>query len=225
MKKLQILIVDDHPLSRFGIRNQLKDADDIVIAGEAEDGDVALQKVRELHPDVLILDLFIPIISGFEVIKTVRKEFPDVRVLILTAYEQEEYLYQALEFGAEGYLLKSIEKEELIAAIRTVAKGEKAFSPKIKELIVKGYLSHRIEKGTGRSPSVPLTVREKEILQLVSLGMTNQQIAQKLFISSRTIDTHRTNIMHKLGIHDVAHLVRYAIEHGLVENKEPGTKE
>lgn len=220
MKKIRILIVDDHPLARFGIRNQLRGAEDIIIVGEAEDGEAALQKTKELHPDVIILDLFIPIVSGFEVTKIVRKDFPDTHVLILTAYEQEEYLFQSLEFGAEGYLLKSAEKEELISAVRAVVKGDKAFSPRIKEIIVKGYLSKRDEKKTTQSSSVSLTAREKEILELVSQGLTNQQIAQKLFISSRTIDTHRTNIMHKLGFHDVAHLVRYAIEHGLAENKE-----
>lgn len=220
MKKIRVLIVDDHPLARFGIRNQLKEAEDIVIVAEAEDGEVALQKARELHPDVVVLDLFIPAISGFEVTKTVRKDFPDIHVMILTAYEQEEYLHQALEFGADGYLLKSAEKEELIAAVRTVSKGERAFSSRIKEFIVKGYLSSREQAVSNHVAPVTLTAREKEILELVSQGLTNQQIAQKLFISSRTIDTHRTNIMHKLGIHDVAHLVRYALEHGLVDNKE-----
>ena len=219
MKKIRILVVDDHPLARFGIKNQLKDVEDLVIVGEAEDGEAAMQKVKELHPDVVILDLFIPVLSGFEVVKLVRKQFPDVHVMILTAYEQEEYLHQALEFGAEGYLLKSAEKEELLAGVRAVSKGERTFSPRIKEFIVKGYLSNRDHNKLNQLPPTSLTTREKEILDLVSQGLTNQQIAEKLFISSRTIDSHRTNIMHKLGVHDVAHLVRYAIEHGLVDNK------
>ncbi len=220
MKKIRILIVDDHPLARFGIKNQLKDVEDLVIVGEAEDGETAMQKVKELHPDVVILDLFIPILSGFEVVKRVRKDFPDVHVMILTAYEQEEYLHQALESGAEGYLLKSAEKEELMTGVRMVSKGERAFSPRIKEFIVKGFLTNRDYNRSNQLPPTSLTAREKEILDLVSQGFTNQQIAEKLFISSRTIDTHRTNIMHKLGVHDVAHLVRYALEHGLVDNKK-----
>lgn len=220
MKKIRILVVDDHPLARFGIKNQLKNVEDLVIVGEAEDGQAAMQKIKELHPDVVILDLFIPVLSGFEVIKLVRKHFPDVHVMILTAYEQDEYLHQALEFGAEGYLLKSAEKEELMAAVRAVSKGERTFSPRIKEFIVKGYLSNRDFNKLNQLPPTSLTTREKEILDLVSQGLTNPQIAEKLFISSRTIDTHRTNIMHKLGVHDVAHLVRYAIEHGLVDNKK-----
>jgi len=219
MKKIHLLIVDDHPLARFGIRNQLKDVEDFVVAGEAEDGDAALQKVKELHPDVIILDLFIPIISGFEVTKTIRSSFPQTHVLILTAYEQEEYVQQALEFGADGYLLKSAEKEELISAIRSVVQGDKAFSRRVKEIIVKGFLNKRDSVKTSEPPSTLLTTRELEILELVSQGLTNQQIAQKLFISSRTIDTHRTNIMHKIGVHDVAHLVRYAIEHGLIKDQ------
>ncbi len=220
MKKIRILVVDDHPLARFGIKNQLKDVEDLVIVGEAEDGEAAMQKVKELHPDVVILDLFIPVLSGFEVVKLVRKQFPDVHVMILTAYEQEEYLHQALEFGAEGYLLKSAEKEELLAGVRAVSKGERTFSPRIKEFIIKGYMTNRDLNRSNQLPPTSLTTREKEILDLVSQGLTNQQIAEKLFISSRTIDSHRTNIMHKLGVHDVAHLVRYAIEHGLVDNKK-----
>jgi DNA-binding NarL/FixJ family response regulator len=220
MKKIRILVVDDHPLARFGIKNQLKDVEDLVIVGEAEDGEAAMQKVKELHPDVVILDLFIPVLSGFEVVKLVRKQFPDVHVMILTAYEQEEYLHQALEFGAEGYLLKSAEKEELLAGVRAVSKGERTFSPRIKEFIIKGYMTNRDFNRSNQLPPTSLTTREKEILDLVSQGLTNQQIAEKLFISSRTIDSHRTNIMHKLGVHDVAHLVRYAIEHGLVDNKK-----
>jgi DNA-binding NarL/FixJ family response regulator len=220
MKKIRILVVDDHPLARFGIKNQLKDVEDLVVGGEAEDGEVAMQKVKELHPDVVILDLFIPVLSGFEVVKLVRRDFPEVHVMILTAYEQEEYLHQALEFGAEGYLLKSAEKEELMAGVRAVSKGERAFSPRIKEFIVKGYLTNRDFNRSNQLPPTSLTTREKEILDLVSQGLTNQQIAEKLFISSRTIDTHRTNIMHKIGVHDVAHLVRYAIEHGLVDDKK-----
>ena len=219
MKKIHLLIVDDHPLARFGIRNQLKDVEDFLVVGEAEDGDAALQKVKELHPDVVILDLFIPIISGFEVTKTVRNSYPQTHILILTAYEQEEYVQQALEFGAEGYLLKGAEKDELIAAIRSIVKGDKAFSRRVKEIIVKGFLDNRDHVKTAEPPSSLLTARELEILELVSQGLTNQQIAQKLFISSRTIDTHRTNIMHKIGVHDVAHLVRYAIEHGLIKDK------
>ncbi|HTX19849.1 MAG TPA: response regulator transcription factor [Bacteroidota bacterium] len=219
MKKIHLLIVDDHPLARFGIRNQLKDVEDFSVVGEAEDGPTALKMVKEFHPDVIILDLFIPAISGFEVTKTVRAEHPGTHVLILTAYEQEEYVHQALEFGAEGYLLKSAEKQDLIDAVRNIMKGEKTFSPRIKELIVRGFLNRREQPKTSAPPASLLTARELEILELVSQGYTNQQIAQKLFISSRTIDTHRTNIMHKIGVHDVAHLVRYAIEHGLVKDK------
>ena len=221
MSKIKILVVDDHPLARFGVINQLKTSDDFVVVGEAEDGEDAIAKTKALAPDLVIMDIFMPGISGIEATKLLKKKFPSTRVLVLTGFENEDYVYQIIRSGAGGYVLKSVEKEELIDAIRAVMRGDKFFSPRISKLIVDNF----IRKAEGQGPIVPggediLTKREKEILALVADGLTNQQIAEKLFISARTVDTHRTNIMQKLNIHDVANLVRYAIDKGLVQAKD-----
>jgi two-component system response regulator NreC len=169
-----------------------------------------------------------PKLSGIEATGIITKKHPDVKVLVLTMHENEEYVYQILKSGAGGYVLKSAGKEELSAAIRAVAKGEKFFSPRVSEIMAESYV-RRKERGEtlSKGEMIPLTRREKEILRLVVKGLTNQQIADQLCISPRTVDTHRTNIMQKLDIHDVANLVRYAIEHGMTSlgTEDQTTKE
>jgi two-component system response regulator NreC len=169
---------------------------------------------------VVVIDLSMPKLSGIEATKIIKKRYPETNVLVLTMHENEEYVYQILKSGASGYVLKSAGKDELAAAIRAAAKGEKFFSPKISQLMAEGYVK-RVE-GSPDAPKedVRLTRREREILALVASGLTNQQIADQLFISPRTVDTHRTNIMQKLDIHDLANLVRYAIEHGVISEGE-----
>jgi two-component system response regulator NreC len=214
--KIRVLLADDHTLLRSGIVTLLQSSKDIQIVGEAGDGDEAIRKAGELHPDVVVIDLSMPKISGIEATKILKRKFPEMRVLVLTMHENEEYVFQILKSGASGYVLKSAGKEELSAAIKAAAKGEKFFSPRISQLMADGYV-RRIEQESGESEraNVPLTRREREILALVAKGLTNQQIADQLYISPRTVDTHRTNMMQKLDIHDVANLVRYAIEHGI----------
>ena len=221
MKKIKILVVDDHPLVRFGVINQLKTCEDYVVVGEAEDGEDAIAKTKALSPDLVIMDIFMPGISGIEATKLLKKKYPSTRVLILTGFENEDYVYQIIRSGAGGYVLKSVEKEELLEAVRAVLRDEKFFSPRISKLIVENF----IRKAEGQKIPIAtddeiLTKREREILVHVADGLTNQQIAEKLFISARTVDTHRTNIMQKLNIHDVANLVRYAIDKGIVQSKD-----
>jgi two-component system response regulator NreC len=216
MDKIRILLADDHTLIRTGIATLLRTNKDFEIVGEAEDGEQAVEKTKQLHPDVLIIDLSMPKLSGIEATRIIKTNYPDVNVLVLTMHESEEFVYQILKSGAVGYVLKSAGKEELSAAIRTVVRGERFFSSRVSEIMTEGYL-RRVET-TGqqaKSDTMMLTRREKEILTLVVKGLTNQQIADQLNISPRTVDTHRTNIMQKLGIHEVANLVRYAIEHGI----------
>jgi two-component system, NarL family, response regulator NreC len=220
MDKIRILLADDHTLIRSGIATLLQSIKDFSIVGEAEDGEDAVQKTSELLPDVVVIDLSMPKLNGIEATKIIKKRYPETNVLVLTMHENEEYVYQILRSGACGYVLKSAGRDELATAIRAAAKGERFFSPKISQIMADGYVK-RVE-GTSESPKadVPLTRREKEILGLVATGLTNQQIADQLFISPRTVDTHRTNIMQKLGIHDLANLVRYAIEHGITTEGE-----
>ena len=221
MDKIRILLADDHTLIRSGIATLLQSIKDFSVVGEAEDGEDAVHKTGELRPDVIVIDLSMPKLSGIEATKIIKKRYPETNVLVLTMHENEEYVYQILKSGASGYVLKSAGKDELAAAIRAAAKGEKFFSPKISQLMAEGYIK-RVEKGTSDSAKgdVPLTRREREILALVASGLTNQQIAEQLYISPRTVDSHRTNIMQKLEIHDLANLVRYAIEHGIIKGGE-----
>lgn len=228
MSKITILLADDHTLIRSGIATLLQSNKDFVIVGEAEDGEDAVHKTGELRPMVIVIDLSMPKLSGIEATKIIKKRYPETNVLVLTIHENEEYVYQILKSGASGYVLKSAGKDELTAAIRAAAKGEKYFSPRISEVMAEGYVKRaEMRPSDSTSGEAPLTRREKEILSFVAGGYTNQQIAEQLFISPRTVDTHRTNIMQKLAIHDLANLVRYAIEHGIVvegDNPPPAPK-
>jgi two-component system response regulator NreC len=220
VKKIRLLIADDHALIRSGIARLLQSYTDLVVVGEAEDGLEAVDLVKKHQPDVVIIDLSMPRMNGIEATKVIRARFPETKVLVLTMHEGDEYIFQILKSGAGGYILKNSGKEELAAAIRAVARGEKFFSPRVSEIMVESYLKK--EPGRHRQPGsddLPLTKREKEILTLVAQGFTNQEIADRLFISPRTVDTHRTNMMQKLDIHDVVTLVRFAIEHGFVSPK------
>ena len=221
MDKIRILLADDHTMIRSGIATLLQSIKEFSIVGEAEDGEDAVQKTSELRPTVVVIDLSMPKLSGIEATRIIKKRYPETNVLVLTMHENEEYVYQILKSGASGYVLKSAGKDELAEAIRAVAKGERFFSPRISQLMAEGYVK-RVEKGGADAPKgdVPLTRREREVLALVASGLTNQQIADQLFISPRTVDTHRTNIMQKLDIHDLANLVRYAIEHGIISEEE-----
>lgn len=215
-RKIRIVLADDHALIRSGIATLLKGSLEIEVVGEASDGEEAIERVKELSPDVIVIDLSMPKLSGIEATRIITKRFPGTRVIVLTMHENEEYVYQILRSGAGGYVLKSAGKEEISAAIRAVAGGEKFFSPRVSQIMAEGYV--RRGEGEAQQPGneVPLTKREREIIVLVSQGLTNQQIATQLYISPRTVDTHRTNIMQKLDIHDLANLVRYAIDHGLL---------
>lgn len=213
--KIRIVVADDHSLIRKGLINLLEGAQDLVFVGEAEDGQEAIEQTEKLRPDVIIMDLSMPKVSGIEATSIIVKRFPETRVLVLTMHEKEQYVHQIIRSGASGYVLKNAGREELATAIRAVANGERFFSPRVSSILVEGYLrkGEMREDQSAHTNEVPLTKREREVLALVARGLTNQQIAEKLSISPRTVDTHRTNIMHKLGIHDIANLVRYAIDH------------
>ncbi len=219
MEKIRVLLADDHELVRTGLVKLLESYKDLDIVGEAGDGVEAVEKTKKLNPDVLVIDLSMPNLSGIEATKIIRKDCPQVAVLVLTMHQKEEYVYQILKSGAGGYILKDAGKDELAHAIRTVARGEKYFSPRVSEIMVDGYLRKTVlhdesSSGNADEMEVSLTKREKEVLSLIAEGLNSEEISERLFISPRTVDTHRTNIMQKLDIHDAANLVKYAIEHG-----------
>ncbi|KAB2880102.1 response regulator transcription factor [bacterium] len=209
MKKIRILLADDHALVREGMKTLLQDVNDLFVAGEASDGLEVIQKIKDLSPDIVIMDISMPRMTGLEATDLIQREFPKTKVLIVTMHENKDYAHQIFISGAAGYILKSAEKKEFINAIRTVYKGEKFFTRSMSDVTAKNYRNKS-------QSSIPITRREKEILRLIVDGLTNQAIAEKLFISPRTVDTHRSNLMQKLEIKNTAGLVRFAIENGIV---------
>jgi DNA-binding NarL/FixJ family response regulator len=221
MNRIRILLADDHPLVRSGLIKLLEPFKEFVIVGEASDGEEAIAMTKKLEPDVVIIDLSMPKLSGVEATKIIRKNYPSAKVLVLTMYDNEEYVYQILKSGAGGYMLKNSGRDELAAAIRAVAQGERFFSPRVNEIMMEAYLRKSEAKSdlSTDDDDLPLTKREREVLQYIADGFNNTQIAEKLFISARTVETHRTNIMQKLDIHDAANLVRFALS----KKKKPST--
>lgn len=224
MKKTRLLIADDHSVVRGGIRLVLKSAPEFRIVAEAEDGEQAVELARRHKPDVVIMDISMPKLNGIEATAMLKKQDPGVKVIILTVHEEEEYVYQILRAGASGYVLKSAGKKEIFDAIKSAMTGERFFSPGISNIIIESFVKRARETAAkpeliAAQPGNSLTKRETEILQYIAQGYTNRKIAETLFLSIRTINTHRTNLMQKLNIHDTARLVRYAIETGLVKLK------
>lgn len=213
MNKIRILLADDHPMVRSGLIKLLEPFKEFIIIGEASDGEEAVAMTKKLEPDVVIIDLSMPKLSGVEATKIIRKNFPSAKVLVLTMYDNEEYVYQILKSGAGGYMLKNSGRDELADAIRAVARGDRFFSPRVSEIVMEAYLRKTEARDVLplNDDDLPLTKREREILQYIADGFNNSQIAEKLFISARTVETHRTNIMQKLDIHDAANLVRFAL--------------
>ncbi len=215
--KIRVLLADDHTILRAGLKMMLNAQPDIEVIGEASDGRHAIQEAQRLLPDVIIMDITMPDCNGIEATRQVKRLQPDTRVLVLTMHENEEYLFQMLRAGASGYMLKEAADTELISAIRVVSSGRFYLSPSAQSMMVSDYLQ-RVRTGEERDSYSALTEREREILKLVAEGHTNNQIAERLFISPKTVDTHRTHIMDKLNLHSRAELVKYAIRRGLLEN-------
>ena len=213
MKSTRVLLVDDHALVRAGLQALLQKSQDIEIVAQASNGDDALRLIETHQPDVILLDIAMPGPSGLEVAAHVSQKFPDVRVIMLSMYANEEYVLQALRSGAAGYLLKDADADELELAVRAVARGETYLSPPVSKTVIDDYV-RRV--GSEPRPYDRLTPRQREVLRLIANGYTTKEIAQSLRISIKTVETHRTQLMKELDIHDVAGLVRYAIRVGLV---------
>jgi DNA-binding NarL/FixJ family response regulator len=216
MARTKVLIADDHAIVREGVRMILAKEPDIEVVGEAEDGQQALDLVEQHRPNVVIMDLSMPGMGGIEATKKVKEQHPRVNVLALTMHEDESYVFQLLRAGASGYVLKRAAARDLVQAVRAAAKGEAFLYPSVARKVVEDYLK-RVEAGEERERYDGLTEREREILTLIAQGLGNQQIAQKLYISIKTVQTHRAHVLEKLGLHDRTELVRYAIRKGLIE--------
>ena len=216
MKKIRILIVDDHQLILDGLKVLIKDVPEFIFAGEATSGIEALKLARSSQFDIVLMDIEMDGINGIETTRLLLEEYPTAKILALTMYNEKGMINKALEAGASGYVLKNVNKEELIEAIKKVVSGENYFSSEV--------ITTLLEKKSTKiitNKEIPdldkLTKREVEVLKLVAQGLSNREAGEKLFISPRTVDTHRTNIMEKLQIKNIAGLIRYAIEHNYLE--------
>jgi DNA-binding NarL/FixJ family response regulator len=212
---IRVLLVDDHTILREGVRALLAGEPEIVVVGEAGDGQEALEKVETLTPDVVLMDMVMPRMNGLEATGHIKRRHPEVKVLILSMYDDDEYVQQVIQAGASGYLLKGTAADDLILAIREVQAGSSFLNPTVAAKLIEDYV-RRVRGDHGPESDDPLTVREREVLKLIAESNTNQEIADVLCLSRKTVESHRANIMRKLGLHDVTELVKYAIRKGLI---------
>jgi DNA-binding NarL/FixJ family response regulator len=215
MDKIRILLVDDHTILREGVRSLLEKQTDFEVVAEAENGRKALELVRQFKPDVVLMDIAMPLLNGIHATEQIRRERRCTQILILTHHDSEEYIRRALAAGASGFLLKDTDSAELVNAIRAVHKGESILSPAVTRLVIEDYL--RWGDIRPKETSNGLTPRESEVLQLIAEGNTNKQIAELLCISIKTVQAHRGNLMKKLDLHDKTELIKYAIQKKIIE--------
>ena len=215
MGKIKVLVADDHTILRQGIKSLLANEEEIEVIGEAKDGREALTIIEETLPDVILMDIAMPGLNGLEATRRIKKKFPRMKVLVLTMYTNEEYIFQILNAGANGYLVKETAFQDLISAIKAVYKNEAFMSPSISKKVINSYIK-RAQNDEEKTCEI-LTTREREILQLIAEGNSSKKIAELLFISPKTVETHRTHIMDKLNIHNRTGLVKYAIRKGIVD--------
>lgn len=216
--KKQILIVEDHQLFREGLKAMLAPCPEYEIAGEAEDGLEAIRLIRKSKPDLVLLDLSMPKMSGFSVLKEIKAAMPEVKILVLSIHESDQYVLQAFEAQADGYAIKDCSRDELRMAIRSVLAGKKYISPGVAGNVLEGYMNGR-KTLKSKSSLDTVTQREREILKLLGEGYQNKEIAEMLSISVKTVEKHRANIMSKLDLHNAAALTAFAFEHGLISPK------
>ncbi|MHB1160594.1 MAG: response regulator [Chloroflexota bacterium] len=215
-RKIRLLLADDHAVLRAGLRTLLNAEADMVVVGEASDGRQAVDQVAAMRPDVVLMDITMPAMNGLEATRQIRKLYPDVKVLVLTMHDSEEYLFQTLQAGGSGYVPKKAADTDLISAIRVVHNGETFLYPTAAKRLIQDYVE-QLGSGQGAESLDRLTERERQVLKLMAEGYTNQEIASRLVISVKTVETHRANIMEKLGFRTRAELVRYAISRGMLE--------
>lgn len=216
MKKIKLLVADDHKIFRQGIKKLLEEESDLQVVGEASDGRDAVKKATELKPDVILMDIAMANLNGLEATRQIKKQLPSAKVIMVTMHKNEEYVLQSFQAGASGFILKEGAVEELVSAIRSINSDKSFLSPSISKTLIDAYM-RKMETGKTETPFDLLTDREREVLQLIAEGYTNREVAKSLFISVKTVEAHRAHIMQKLNIHDIAKLVKYAIQKGLVD--------
>lgn len=212
--KIKILLVDDHPIVRAGIKASLLEQEHFEVIGEAANGVEAIEKVKKFLPDIVLMDISMPQMSGLEATKVLRDTLPKVKVIALTMHDNKDYIVEIIRLGARGYVLKDSAPSDLARAIESVYSNDAFFSPALSQIVLNEYVKQavRIEKSL-----IPeLSEREREVLALIADGHSNKQIADQLYVSVRTVETHREHIMKKLDIHSAAGLTKYAIENGIV---------
>ncbi|RUT78212.1 response regulator [Ancylomarina longa] len=215
MTTCKVIIADDHQIIVDGIKAMLNQIPNIEIIGEARDGQEAVNIIFDLRPNLVILDISMPKLSGIEVAKRIRKENTKIKILVLTQHENREYVMQMLRAGANGYLLKNCKKPELVEAIDTVMRGESYLGNRISKVMINSIID-KSTKAEKEETKVHFTKREKEIIRLIATDLSNQEIADQLSISLRTVETHRRNVMQKLNVNTVVALVRYAVKHKII---------
>lgn len=213
--KIRILLADDHTLLRNGICALLEDEPDMLVVGEADNGREAVQLADQLKPNVVLIDIAMPLLNGLEATRQIKREHPEIYVLVLTMYDNEEYFRKMLEVGVSGYIIKRAAATELVSAIRAVYRGEAVLSPAITRLLLEDYLNHDIR--SEKDDPNALSSREREVLQLIAEGKTSREIAEILNLSVKTVQSHRTNLMQKLDLHDRGDLIKYAIQKKIIE--------
>ena len=218
-KKITVLLAEDHTVVRQGLKLILDTTDDIQVVGEAENGRQAVTLAKKLQPDIVLLDVAMPMLNGLEATKQLRQQSPNSKVVILSSYDDDRFVHQSLSGGASGYLLKHSAGNDLIKAIHEVNAGRKFFSPAIQK-----RLATQQPQPPDRPPKDPLSRREAEVLQLIAEGFANKQIADELEISVKTVEKHRQSMMNKLNIHEVAGLTRYAVARGMVGQPSPAVE-
>jgi len=218
MSKIKVALVDDHQIVRDGIRSLLTGLPDIEVIDEACDAKCILNKLQSIKPDIIIVDISLPEISGIELTKIITSEYPSIRVLVLSMYTNQEFIFNAIKAGAKGYLPKNITRDELLEGIREIYKGNEYFSKDVSSIILKSYLKQvKDPERVDAFQEEKLTPREMEILKFVAEGYSNQLIADKLFISVRTVESHKNHIMQKLELTTTVDLVKYALKNKIID--------